>query len=446
MTTSGPANVETATVHRLRECFASGKTRPQPWRREQLLALVRMLGERKEELLEALQADIGKSPTEAFLSELATVRAEAEFALKHLSKWTAPVKVDVPAGLLPARAWTQARPLGVVLILGPWNYPLQLLLAPLVGALAAGNAAVLKPSELAPATSAVLSRLVPQYLDGDAVAVLPGGVRTSTVLLGLQFDSIFYTGGERVGRIVLKAAAEHLTPVTLELGGKSPAVVLGGNLETAARRIAYGKFMNAGQTCVAPDYLLTTPELAPKLQAALARAVTSFYGKDPSVSPDYGRIVTEQHFDRLVGFLGDGSVVFGGRHDRPSRYFEPTVLAGVAADSPVMQEEIFGPLLPVLEVADLPEALAFIAARPHPLAAYLFSSSPGERSAFEEGVQAGGIAHNACTIQLAVPGLPFGGVGASGTGSYHGKLSFDTFSQQRPVFSKNPGPDTLRLA
>lgn len=429
-----------------RRYFGSAATRPASWRRAQLHALLRLLTEREEELTDALHADLGKSSTEAFLSEIAVVRVEIEYALKHLDAWMAPEKIVVPGGLRPARAWTQARPLGVVLIIGPWNYPMQLVLAPLVGALAAGNAAVLKPSEVSAATSRVLARLIPEYLDPEAVSVVEGGVEASTDLLTQPFDHIFYTGGERVGKIVMRAAAEHLTPVTLELGGKSPAVVVGGDLRAAARRIAYGKFMNAGQTCVAPDYVLTTPAAAPVLAAALADAVKDFYGADPRASADYGRIISEQHLDRLAGLLDGGTVVSGGRHDRAERYLEPTILRDVDAASELMQEEIFGPLLPIVEVEDLDAAIAFIAARPHPLAAYVFTDRDAELERFTNGVQAGGIAQNVCTIQLAVPGLPFGGVGASGTGSYHGKQSFLTFSHLQPVFSKPSRMDTLRLA
>lgn len=436
----------TAVLADRRRSFDAGETRPAAWRRHQLRALLRLLTEREEELTGALEEDLGKSRTEAFLSEVAVVRAEADYALRHLDRWMSPQKISVPGGLLPARAWTQARPLGVVLIIGPWNYPLQLVLAPLVGALAAGNAAVLKPSELASATSRALARLVPLYLDPAAVAVVEGGPATSTELLAQPFDHVFYTGGERVGRIVLKAAAEHLTPVTLELGGKSPAVVVGGDVRAAARRIAYGKFMNAAQTCVAPDYVLTTPAAAPVLAAAIADAVRDFYGTDPRTSGDYGRIINEHHFDRLLNLMAGGTVVSGGRHERSERYIEPTVLRGVDPASALMQEEIFGPLLPILEVEDLDGAIRSIGTRPHPLAAYLFSDREEHLREFTERVQAGGIAHNVCTIQLAVPGLPFGGVGASGTGSYHGRQSFEIFSHVQPVFSKPTRVDTLRLA
>ncbi|KRF08659.1 aldehyde dehydrogenase [Arthrobacter sp. Soil782] len=429
-----------------KQYFHTGVTRPAEWRRRQLQSLLQLLTEREDALTDALEKDLGKSRTEAFISEVAVVRAETDYALKHLDRWMTPAKVSVPLGLQPAKAWTQPRPLGTVLIIGPWNYPLQLVLAPLVGALAAGNTAVLKPSELALATSSVLAELVPQYLDRSAVTVVEGGVDVSTDLLAQPFDYIFYTGGERVGKIVMKAASEHLTPVTLELGGKSPAVVVGGDLKAAARRIAYGKFMNAAQTCVAPDYILTTPAAAPALALALSEAVREFYGSDPQTSGDYGRIINEHHFDRLVKLLDGGTVVTGGRHERSERYIEPTILRDVDPASPLMQEEIFGPLLPILEVEDLDDAIRFIGERPHPLAAYLFSDRDEHLDAFTEQVKAGGIAHNVCTIQLAVPGLPFGGVGASGTGSYHGRQSFDTFSHLQPVFSKPTAVDTLRLA
>ncbi|MCC3271964.1 aldehyde dehydrogenase family protein [Arthrobacter zhangbolii] len=433
-------------LDRLRKTHASGRTRPLEWRREQLEGLVRLLREREQEFAAALSSDLGKNPLESYVTELSLVRAEAEHALKHLEQWTRSRRVPVPLGLAPASARTQPQPLGVVLIIGPWNYPVQLVLAPLVGALAAGNAAVLKPSELAPATSAMLADLVPHYLDSDAVAVVQGGPDVSTALLKERFDSIFFTGGERVGRIVLQAAAEHLTPVTLELGGKSPAVVLDGNWAAVARRLVFGKLLNAGQTCVAPDYVLVTEEAAPVLQKHLVKAVAELFGKDPAKSRDYGRIVNEQHWERLVGLLDSGTVLTGGRSDRDTRYLEPTILTDVDPESPVMQEEIFGPILPVLTVKNLAEAMEFINARPVPLSAYLYTESAAARTEFEEGVRAGSINHNASTVQLAVPGLPFGGAGASGTGAYHGKYSFDTFSQLRPVFTKGTLLDTLRFA
>lgn len=441
-----PAASVPAQVAAVRKVYASGRTRPVAWRKAQLKALMRMLSEREQEFAAALQADLGKNALEAYLTEISITRAEAAHALKHLADWTRTTRVPVPLGLQPASAKVEPQPLGVVLIIAPWNYPVQLLLAPLIGALAAGNAAVLKPSELAPATSAAIARILPEYLDPEAVVVIEGAQEVSQALLAERFDHIFYTGGERVGKIVMRAAAEHLTPVTLELGGKSPAVVLDGNLTSIARRLAYGKLINAGQTCVAPDYVLVTEEAAPKLLRALAKVMREFVGKDPSRSANYGRIVNAGHFDRLTGYLADGTVVSGGRSSREDLYLEPTVLADVPLDAPVMQEEIFGPILPVVTVRDLDQAMEIINARPVPLASYLFTSSASQQRRFEQGVRAGSVNHNAAIVQLAVPELPFGGAGASGMGAYHGKHSFDTFSQARPVFSKGTLLDTLRVA
>lgn len=435
-----------AQVAAVRKTYDSGRTRPLAWRRAQLKALLGLLSEREEELLAALRTDLGKNPLEGYLTEVSITRSEAEYTLKHLDGWARVRKVPVPLGLQPASARTEPQPLGMVLIIAPWNYPVQLLLAPLIGALAAGNAAVLKPSELAPATSRTLARLLPEYLDSEAVVVIEGAQAESEALLKERFDHIFFTGGERVGKVVMRAAAEHLTPVTLELGGKSPAVVLDGNLATIARRLVYGKLMNAGQTCVAPDYVLTTPEAAPKLVKQLGKTIREFVGKDPSRSPDFGRIINEHHFDRLTGYLQDGTVASGGRYERDSLYLEPTVLTGVPLDAPVMREEIFGPILPVVTVPDLDAAMDIINSRPAPLAAYLFTSSAAQQRRFEEGIRAGSVNHNAAIVQLAVPELPFGGAGASGMGAYHGKASFDTFSQLRPVFSKSTLLDTLRVA
>ncbi|MCC3281709.1 MULTISPECIES: aldehyde dehydrogenase family protein [Arthrobacter] len=433
-------------VAAVRKTYDSGRTRELAWRRGQLQAMLRLLSEREEELAAALHADLGKNALESYLTEVSITRSEVEYTLKHLAAWTRSRKVPVPLGLQPASARTEPQPLGVVLIISPWNYPVQLLLAPLIGALAAGNAAVLKPSELAPATSAALARILPHYLDPEAVVVIEGAQEESEALLKERFDHIFFTGGERVGKAVMRAAAEHLTPVTLELGGKSPAVVLDGNLAAVARRLVYGKLMNAGQTCVAPDYVLATGDVAPKLVAALGKAIREFVGKDPSRSPDFGRIINERHFDRLTAYLSDGTVASGGRSDRQALYLEPTVLTGVALESPVMQEEIFGPILPVITVPDLDAAMDIINSRPSPLASYLFTSSAANQRKFEQGVRAGSVNHNAAIVQLAVPELPFGGAGASGMGAYHGKHSFDTFSQLRPVFSKGTLLDTLRVA
>ena len=435
-----------ALVGGLRHTFDSQLTRPLAWRRAQLLALRRLLVERETELADALQQDLGKHPTESHTTELGFTRNEIDFTLKHLAKWSRSAKVRVPLTLQPASARVTPQPLGVMLILSPWNYPVQLLLAPLCGALAAGNCVLLKPSELAPATSAALARWLPEYLDPDAVAVVEGGKDVTTALLRERFDHIFFTGGAAVAKIVMAAAAHHLTPVTLELGGKCPAIVSDGDLRAIARRLAFGKFLNAGQTCVAPDYLLVTrPNVEPLLRH-LREVLVEFYGTDVADSRDYGRIINEAHFDRLTGYLDGADVVIGGGSDRARLTIEPTVVMAPPPTSPLMSEEIFGPILPIIPIDDVDAALCYIREHPAPLAAYVFTERADVRNAVESRVQAGAIGINICAAHLAVPGLPFGGVGASGMGAYHGKHSFDTFSQLRPVFSKSTRLDTLRVA
>ncbi|MGW5498669.1 aldehyde dehydrogenase family protein [Streptomyces olivaceoviridis] len=429
-----PADV----VARLRATYAAGRTKPVEWRTGQLRRLRAMLTERGADLAAALNADLGKSGAEAYRTEIDFTVREIDHTLEHLAQWLRPEPAPVPAHLgADATAWTQYDPLGVVLVIAPWNYPAQLLLAPMVGALASGNAVLAKPSELAPATSAVLAELVPAYLDTDAVAVVEGGVPETTALLAERFDHIFYTGNGTVGRIVMRAAAEHLTPVTLELGGKSPVFVdRGTDLETVADRLARGKFLNAGQTCVAPDYVLTDPETATALEAALVRAVEGLFGADPQRSEEYGRIVNERHFDRLSALLDSGRVVVGGVGDRATKYLAPTVLADVDPESPVMREEIFGPILPIVTVPGLDEAIDFINDRDKPLALYVFSESDETRDRIAAETSSGGLGHGLPLAHLTVSDLPFGGVGESGMGSYHGRYSIETFSHRKAVLSK----------
>lgn len=431
-----PADV----VARLRATFATDRTKPLAWRTAQLKALRTLLTERGDELAAALHADLGKSRKEAYRTEINFTVREIDHTLEHLAEWLRPQPAPVPDRLSPATAHTVLDPLGVALVIAPWNYPVQLLLAPVVGALAAGNCVVAKPSELAPATSRVVADLLPRYLDGDAVAVVEGAVQETTDLLAQRFDHIFYTGNGQVGRIVMRAAAENLTPVTLELGGKSPAFVdRGTDLAVVAARLASTKFMNAGQTCVAPDYVLTDPETAAQLEKELASVLHGLYGDDPAASPDYGRIVNERHFDRLTGLLDSGRTVVGGAHDRAERYIAPTVLAGVAPDSPVMREEIFGPILPVVEVAGLDEAIAFIRDRDKPLALYAFTESATTRDRLTRETSSGGLAFGLPVAHLTVSDLPFGGVGESGMGSYHGRYSLGAFSHRKAVLDKPLG-------
>ncbi|MFF7132145.1 aldehyde dehydrogenase family protein [Streptomyces sp. NPDC008196] len=432
-----PADV----VARLRATFRSGRTKPVEWRTTQLRRLRELLTEHGTELAAALHADLGKSSTEAFRTEIDFTIREIDHTLDHLTDWLRPEPAPVPAHLgTDASAWTQYDPLGVVLVIAPWNYPAQLLLAPVVGALAAGNAVVAKPSELAPATSAAVARLLPAYLDTDAVAVLEGGIPETTALLAERFDHIFYTGNGTVGRVVLRAAAEHLTPVTLELGGKSPAFVdRDADLTVVADRLARGKFLNAGQTCVAPDYVLTDPETAAALEPLLKNAVETLYGSDPARSGEYGRIINERHFDRLTGLLDSGRTVVGGASDRTSKYIAPTVLADVDPKSPVMQEEIFGPILPIVTVPGLDEAIDFITDRDKPLALYVFTDSDTTRRRLADETSSGGLGYGLPLAHLTVSDLPFGGVGESGMGNYHGRYSIETFSHRKAILEKPLG-------
>ncbi|MFE1168425.1 aldehyde dehydrogenase family protein [Nocardiopsis sp. NPDC058789] len=434
-------------VARLRATFDSGRTKPLSWRRAQLRAMRRMLTEERATLEKALSSDLGKPPVEAHTTEIGFVVNEIDHTLRHLASWLRPQRVSVPLALAPARARLVREPLGAVLIISPWNYPVNLALSPLVGALAAGNAAVLKPSELSPATSAVLADLIPRYLDGEAVAVVEGGVSESTALLEQRFDHIFYTGNAAVARIVMAAAVRHLTPVTLELGGKSPAVVEPGvDLATTARRLAWGKFTNAGQTCVAPDYVLAIGDTAERLQKELAAAITEMFGSDPAKSADYGRIVNERHFDRLSALLESGEVVAGGNTDREDLYIAPTVLGDVDPDAPVMAEEIFGPILPVLRVPDLDAAIRFVNERDKPLALYGFTDSETTKRRLTTETSSGALGFGLPIAHLAVPDLPFGGVGESGMGAYHSAASVDTFSHTKSVLDKSLLMDTMRVA
>lgn len=445
----------TLTAARAREVFDSGSTRSLSSRRRNVDSIRRMLHDNRTQFEEALFADLRKSKREAGLTEIDVVIGEATHTLRHLKRWTAPQRTGVSPALWPASARIVPEPLGVVLVFSPWNYPVNLTLDPLVGILASGNTAVIKPSPESQHTSQLLARLIPAYFPDDAVQVVLGEAEVAQQVLKERFDHIIFTGSGAVGKIVMEAAAKHLTPVTLELGGKSPAWFDDDrHLETAARRLIWGKFINAGQTCVAPDYVLTTPERLPALIAALRRAISELWGSDPAASKEYVRIINTQHFDRLLSYLAEGHVEFGGHHDRDELYIEPTIMtfpalekAVIGSEAPheVLREEVFGPILPILKVASKEEAARVINAWDKPLALYVFSDSVRTQKFFEENTSSGAVVNGAALIHAGAGSLPFGGVGPSGMGSYHGRASIRTFSHFKPIVTKPPFPDTLRL-
>ncbi|WP_412049205.1 aldehyde dehydrogenase family protein [Hoeflea sp. Naph1] len=426
------------SVANLRATFQTHKTRPAEWRRTQLLRLKAMVEDNESAIDAALHADLGKSGFEARMTETGTVLSEIGHALSHLKAWMRPRKVFTPLAAQPGHSRIRPEPLGVVLIIAPWNYPVYLTLMPLIGAIAAGNCAVLKPSEVSAHTSALLARLIPAYMDGEAICVVEGDADTSTALLAERFDHIFFTGSENIGRIVMTAAAKHLTPVTLELGGKSPCIIhTDCDLALAARRVVWGKFLNAGQTCIAPDYLLVQDQMARQFVTHLKTAITAFFGEDPKTSPDYARLVSDRHFDRVEGLMSGGTIAAGGQTDRAIRYIAPTVLTGVEPEAALMREEIFGPLLPIVSYRTIEDAIGFVNARPKPLSLYLFSNSRQIRDQVMDLTSSGGVCINDVVMHLAVPGLPFGGVGTSGMGAYHGRTSFDTFSHAKAILTKS---------
>jgi aldehyde dehydrogenase (NAD+) len=434
-----------ARVRRLHEEFARGTTRPLEWRRGQLQAIHRLLRDRETDLVEAMRLDLGRPAAESWVTDLAVTLQEVKYALRHLDRWAGPEPVRVPLVEHPAAAKIVREPLGVVLVIAPWNYPIQLLIVPVIGALAAGNCVVAKPSEVAGHCAALIARLADDYLDSRCVAVVNGGVPATQELLAQRFDHIFFTGSSRVGRLVMEAASRHLTPVTLELGGKSPVIVdEAADLEVAARRIAHGKFLNAGQSCVAPDYVLVHRAVETALLERLVEATRAFYGREPRASADYGRIISDRHVQRLAGLLQAGGydeIVLGGQVEPADRYVAPTILRRCRPDAAVMEDEIFGPILPVVAVDDVDAAIEFVNARPKPLALYLFSDAEPAIERVLACTSSGGVGINTTMHHMAVPALPFGGIGASGTGAYHGRWGFETFSHRKAVFTKATRPD-----
>ena len=432
----------TALFSGLSATFNSGKTRDLAWRRTQLKAVQRMMSECESELFDALRSDLGKSALESFATETSFVSADAAYSYKNLNRWSRKQRVTTPIVGQPGKSWIQPEPLGIVLVIGAWNYPVQLSLAGMSAAITAGNCVVIKPSEMAPATSALLARLVPKYMDPDCVKVVEGSVPETTALLELPFDHILYTGGGNVGRIVMAAAAKNLTPVTLELGGKSPCVVLpDANLEVTATRIVWGKFTNAGQTCVAPDYILTDADTEALLLPLLEKNIREMFGDDPQSSDSYGRMINERHLERVSALIESGHTVIGGQVDVADKYIAPTVITDVATDSPVMREEIFGPVLPIVRAENLEEAIELIRKSDKPLSAYVFTNDKRAERKFLEQVSCGNACVNDVMMFMAVHELPFGGVGPSGMGSYHGRNGFETFSHMKAVMRRGWWPD-----
>lgn len=414
--------------------FAAGRTLSRDSREESLRALLHAFKNKEKQIIEALHADLRKCTTEAYITEVGFVASEIKHTLRHLGGWMKPDTGLSPLAMAPSRGYIHSQPLGLNLIISPWNYPVQLAFAPLVGALAAGNVAIIKPSELAPASSAVCAEIARDTFPEEQVAVIEGGVETSQALLDRRWDHIFFTGSTNIGRVVAKAGAEHLSRVTLELGGKSPTIVTASaDLDVAARRIVWAKYINLGQTCVAPDYILVERSVHDGLLSRMKAAVVEFYGDDPQKSPDLGRVINERHFNRLLRLIDPDKVAFGGQHDAEDLYIAPTFLTDVTMDDAAMAGEIFGPVLPIIAIDSVDEAIATVAKNPQPLALYLFTNDSADEAKVISRISFGGGCINNAVLHLGDPNLPFGGVGTSGMGAYHGRHSFDLFSHKKAV-------------
>lgn len=421
-----------------RDYFASGATKSIKFRKEQLKKLKELIESNEDAIMEALHKDLHKHEFEAYTTEVGFVTVEIDKALSHLNKWMKPEKVNTPLFLQVASSHVHPEPYGTVLIIAPWNYPMQLMVAPLIGAIAAGNTAIVKPSEMAPHTSNLLARLINSSFDAHYIRVVEGAVKETQLLLEEKFDFIFFTGSTKVGKIIYQAAAKHLTPVALELGGKSPCIVdTDIQLDYTAKRIIWGKFINAGQTCIAPDYLLVDQRIKEALVEKMVYYIKEFFGEDPQQSDSLARIINEGHFDRLTGYLEEGKIITGGKVDKADKYIAPTLIEEVSMEADVMQDEIFGPILPILTYGNLREAIEIINSRPKPLALYIFSKNDKKIEAVLDQTSAGGVTINDTLMHIVNGALPFGGVGDSGIGAYHGEHSFDLFSHKKSVLHRS---------
>lgn len=425
-------------VRRQKEYFKTGKTKKTAFRIAYLGKLLRWMDENEDRILEALNKDLGKSSTEGYMTEIGMVKEEIRFSMKHLAMWSKPRRVKTPVSQFPSSSFIYREPYGVVLIMAPWNYPFQLTVAPLIGAISAGNCAVLKPSSYSVNTSEIIRDMIREVFPSCYVSVVTGGREENEALLNEKFDYIFFTGSPKVGKSVMEKAARHLTPVSLELGGKSPCIVdETADLKTAAKRIVWGKFLNAGQTCVAPDYVLVQHSVKKKLIHYIEKQIQKMYGLNPLENEEYSSIINMRHFKKICGLLDERKVIYGGKKNEEILKIEPTVMDGITWDDPVMKEEIFGPILPIMSYYDLREAVTAINAQSRPLALYLFTKDKKKEAYILRMISYGGGCINDTVVHLATPYLPFGGVGQSGMGKYHGKASFDTFTHEKSILKKS---------
>ncbi|MTI67009.1 MAG: aldehyde dehydrogenase [Firmicutes bacterium] len=425
-------------IEKQRLFFEKDKTKDINFRIEKLNILKKAIIENEKEIMKALKKDLNKSPFESYETEIGIILDEIKYTIKHISRWTKPKRVKTPLSLFLSSSYIYPEPYGLVLIISPWNYPLQLALSPLIGSIAAGNCSIIKPSEYSPHTSKILDKIIRENFDDSYITVVKGGKEISEKLLDEKFDYIFFTGGVSVGKIVMKKASKYLTPVTLELGGKSPCIVEEtANIDLAAKRIVWGKFLNAGQTCVAPDYLLVHKNIKNKLITKMEEYILKFYTKNPCSNKEYPKIINKKHFNRLLNLMKSGNVISGGQYSDKTNHIAPTIIDGITWESPIMQEEIFGPLLPVLEFKELNEVVLNVNKNPKPLALYLFINNKKKERYVLDNISFGGGCINDTIIHLATPYMPFGGVGESGIGAYHGKESFLTFSHRKSILKKS---------
>ncbi len=433
-------SLENFKLNELQGLVLSGETRQVGWRRKQLNALTNLLEDHQQDILEALGEDLRKPPTEAFF-EIIAIKQEIKLAQKNLTTWMQTKRINVPVSLRPAKALVQPDPLGCILIIGPWNYPFSLTLQPLVGAFAAGNTAVLKPSEHAPFVSSLIKKLIEKYFKPNIAKVIEGDGNIAAALMTQKFDHVFFTGGESIGQKVMEAAAKNLTPVTLELGGKSPAIVIdGANIEVTAKRIIWGKSLNAGQTCIAPDHLLVEHKLFESLIKKLKASINKFYGDTPLTSKHLGSIVNKSQFNRLKNLLEqakkNGQIIYGGECNESTKRISPTLIKIENREDQLMKEELFGPLLPIMCINNLEEAISDLKCLPKPLAIYLFGGEEKEQENVLSMTSSGGVCFNDVVLQAGIPELPFGGVGSSGMGKYHGKAGFDNFTHYKSILKR----------